>query len=35
MGTTPHTFCHGVQLTLAIGLVIACAANLALAYAWL
>jgi hypothetical protein len=35
MGTTRHTFCHRLQLPLAIGLLIACAANLALVYAWL
>jgi len=35
MGTTPHTFCHGMQLALTIGLLMACVANLALVLAWL
>jgi hypothetical protein len=35
MGTSVHTFCHRVQLPLAIGLLIACVANLALVFAWL
>ena len=35
MGTIPHTFCHGVQLPLTIGLLLACVANLALVLAWL
>jgi hypothetical protein len=36
MGTTLHTFSErGVQLTLAIGLLVACAANVALVWAFL
>ena len=35
MGTTLHTFGERVQLTLAVGLLAACAANLALVCAWL
>ena len=35
MGATLHTFCQWMQLPLAIGLLIACVANLALVYAWL
>jgi hypothetical protein len=35
MGTTPHTFCHRMQLPLTIGLLMACVANLALVLAWL
>jgi hypothetical protein len=35
MGTIFHTFCHRMQLPLAVGLLIACVANLALVYAWL
>ena len=35
MGTTSHTFCHGMQLSLTIGLLLACVANLALVLAWL
>jgi hypothetical protein len=35
MGTTPHTFCERVQLTLAVGLFAACAANVALVWAFL
>ncbi len=34
MGTTLHTFCERVQLTLAVGLLTACAANLALVWAF-
>jgi hypothetical protein len=35
MGTSLHTFCGRVQLTLAIGLLVACAANVALVWAFL
>lgn len=35
MGTMLHTFCERVQLTLAIGLLAACAANVALVCAFL
>jgi hypothetical protein len=34
METTLHTFCERVQLTLAAGLLVACAANVALAWAF-
>jgi hypothetical protein len=34
METTLHTFCGRVQLTLAIGLLAACAANVALVWAF-
>jgi hypothetical protein len=35
MGTTLHTSCERVQLRLAIGLLIACTANVALVWAFL
>jgi hypothetical protein len=35
MGTGPHTFSERTQLTLAIGLFAACAANIALVLAFL
>ena len=35
MGSTLHTFCERIQLTLAIGLLVACAANVALVWAFL
>ncbi len=35
MGNTLHTFCQRVQLTLAVGLLAACAANIALVWAFL
>jgi hypothetical protein len=35
MGSTLHTFSGGVQLTLAIALLVACAANVALVWAFL
>jgi hypothetical protein len=35
MGTTLHTFCGRVQLTLAAGLLAACLANAALVWAHL
>jgi len=35
METSLHTFCGRTQLTLAIALVAACAANVALVCAWL
>jgi len=35
MGTSLHTFSGRVQLTLAIGLLVACAANVALVCAFL
>ena len=35
MGTTLHTFCGRVQLTLAAGLLVACMANVALVWAFL
>ncbi len=35
MGTTLHAFSERVQLTLAIGLLVACAANVALVWAFL
>jgi hypothetical protein len=35
METTLHTFCERVQLNLAIGLLIACAANVALVWSFL
>ena len=35
METMPHTFCERVQLTLALGLLAACAANVALVWVFL
>ncbi|HLG82399.1 MAG TPA: glucose transporter [Bradyrhizobium sp.] len=35
MGTRLHTFCERVQLTLAVGLLVACAANVALVWVFL
>jgi hypothetical protein len=35
MGTTLHTFCERVQLKLALGLLVACVANVALVCAFL
>jgi hypothetical protein len=35
MGTSLHTFCQRVQFNLAIGLLMACAANVALVWAFL
>ena len=35
MDTSLHTFCERTQLTLAVGLLIACAANVALVCVWL
>jgi hypothetical protein len=35
MGTMLHTFCERVQLTLAVGLLAACAANVALVWVFL
>jgi hypothetical protein len=35
METSLHTFCKRVQLNLTIGLLIACAANVALVWAFL
>jgi hypothetical protein len=35
METMLHTFCERVQLNLAIGLLIACAANVALVWSFL
>jgi hypothetical protein len=35
MGTMLHTFCERVQFTLALGLLAACAANVALVWAFL
>jgi hypothetical protein len=35
MGTTLHTFSERVRLTLAIGLLVGCAANVALVWAFL
>jgi hypothetical protein len=35
MGTTPHTFCERVQLHLTVGLLVACAANVALVWSFL
>jgi hypothetical protein len=35
MGTTLHTFCERVQLTLVAGLLVACAANIALVWVFL
>jgi len=35
MGTLRHSSCELVQLTLAIGLLAACAANIALVWAFL
>jgi len=35
MDTTPHTFCNRVQLSLAVGLFAACAANVVLVLVFL
>jgi hypothetical protein len=35
MGTSLHTFCGRTQLTLAVALAVACAANFVLVCAWL
>jgi len=35
METSPQTFCERTQLTLAVGLLVACAANVVLVCAWL
>jgi hypothetical protein len=35
MRTSLHTSCERVQLTLTVCLMAACAANMALVYAWL
>jgi len=35
METSLHTFCGRTQLTIAVALLLACAANLALVYVWL
>jgi hypothetical protein len=35
MGTSLHTFCERVQFHLAIGLFVACAANVALVWSFL
>jgi hypothetical protein len=35
MDTSLHTFCRRTQLTLAIALAMACAANVVLVCAWL
>jgi hypothetical protein len=35
MGTLLHTFCQRAQLTLAVGLFAACAANVVLVWAFL
>jgi hypothetical protein len=35
MGTSLHTFCGRTQLTLAVGLFAACAANVVLVCVWL
>jgi hypothetical protein len=35
MDTSLHTFCERTQLTLALGLLAACAANVALVCVWL
>jgi hypothetical protein len=35
MGTMLHTFCERAQLTLAVGLLAACAANVALVWVFL
>jgi hypothetical protein len=35
MDRSLHTFCGRTQLTLAVGLLIACAANVVLVCAWL
>jgi hypothetical protein len=35
MDTTLHTACERLQSTLAVGLLLACVANLALVWAWL
>jgi hypothetical protein len=35
MDTSLHTFCGRTQLTLALGLLVACAANVVLVCVWL
>jgi hypothetical protein len=35
MGTTLHTTCGRLQLTLVVALLLACLANLALVWVWL
>jgi hypothetical protein len=35
MGTTLHTSCERVNLTLTVALLVACAANIMLVCAWL
>jgi hypothetical protein len=35
MGTTLHTFCERISLTLTVALLVACAANVMLLCAWL
>jgi hypothetical protein len=35
MGTTLHTCCERINLTLSVGLLAACAANVMLVCAWL
>jgi hypothetical protein len=35
MDTSRHTFCGRTQLTLALGLFVACAANVVLVCVWL
>jgi len=35
MDTTLHTACERLQLTLVVGLLLACLTNLALVWAWL
>jgi hypothetical protein len=35
MDTSLHTFCGRTQLILAVGLLVACAANVVLVCAWL
>jgi hypothetical protein len=35
MGTMLHTFCERLQINLSIGLLVACAANAALVWAFL
>jgi hypothetical protein len=35
MDTNLHTFCGRTQLTLTLGLLVACAANVVLVCAWL
>jgi hypothetical protein len=34
MTTTPQTFCDRIQLTLTVGLFVACIANVALVCVW-